>query len=187
LITHTPGGSFLECVEPPAFGGSQELGRIEHEDQAARLVEVDHASYEPRDLLGEHGRRLYRILEHTQHARHGIDDQTGAMTLRAHDDETPTLGILGGRHVEPTALIDDGQDVAAQVHDAFEELGGLRQAGNLGRELADLVDGLDRQPELVATQPEHEERLLPLPRRRQRLALDGAGMIAESPHDILPE
>ena len=41
----------LEGVETPALGRREELGRIEHEHDALRLLEVDHAANEPRDLL----------------------------------------------------------------------------------------------------------------------------------------
>ena len=68
--------------------------------------------------------------------------------------------VVERRHVEAAALVDHRQHLAAQVDHAFEELRRLGQARDLVGHARHLVDGLDRQAELVVAQAEDDE--LPL-------------------------
>ena len=149
--------AFWKASRRPRSAAVRSSDGIEHEHDALRLLEVDHAANEPRDLVGERGRRLDGARRHAQHVRHAVDDQPRAVALGPDHDEAPALGLARRRHVEAAALVDDGQHVAAQVHDALEEFRRLRQARDLRRHFADFVDGFDRQPELVLAQAEHQK------------------------------
>jgi hypothetical protein len=93
------------------------------------------------------------------------------VTLGFDHDQPPPIDFYERRHVEAPALVDDGQNVTAQIDDAFEEFRGFGQSGDLLRHPRDLYDGVDGQTELVVRETKDEECQLLAGARRRGLIL----------------
>lgn len=83
------------------------------------------------------------------------------MLLGSHNDEPATGGVLSGRHVEPATLINNGEDDAAQIDDAFQKFGRPWQPGDLLGNAGDFIDCFNRKRELIPVQFERQEAKVP--------------------------
>ena len=111
------------------------------------------------------------------------------MALGPDDDQAAAFQLLQRRHVEAATLIDDRQDLAAQIDDAFEELGRLRKARDLVGYARHFVDRFDGQAELVGAEAEHHELAFlaaGLPCLLPDLRAGSAGRL-QPLHDVLAE
>lgn len=105
--------SAFELVEQAALGAREKFSRIQNQKYSSLGLDVDHASYEPRNILGEVRRVLDGMCSRTQHFRDAVDDQARAMAARLNNDKPTPVALFQPRHIETLPLIDHGHDGAA--------------------------------------------------------------------------
>ena len=93
LITHRLGRLVWKVSSTPCSARRQQLRRIEQQHDAPRLLEVDDAAHQPRDIVREFRRRLDDSRRYAQHVRDAVDDESRAMALGLDDHEPAAFGV----------------------------------------------------------------------------------------------
>ena len=156
-----PGGVLPEDILllQLAYGSDIVVGKepVEVEQDKQPVLQLPDAA----DVFGfearnDWWRRLDRAGGNAQHLRHGVDHKTDDHVIDLDDNDTRML-VMGLR-VEPEApaQVDDGYDLAPQVDDTLDELGGARDLGDFHR-ADDFLNLQDIHTELLFTDAERHQ------------------------------
>ena len=138
----------------------RELIVRQQHDQPLAFVHLDDAIEEPAVHAMDDRRSFLDVLFLDVHdLADGVHDQAGGRSIQLDDHDPAVFLVIIGRHAEPRAGIDDGQDVAAEIGDAFDVARCLGHRGDLGQS-HDFLDGADVKAELDVIHHAGDEFLL---------------------------
>src|SRR4029077_7469836 len=116
----------------------QDLCQLDQDDQP--VFQFADAGDVIQFALFEDIRRVFDVAGgHLKDLRRGIDDESDQFAFHFSDQDTVLFVLIDLFFAEAFAQVDDGDDLAAKVDDAFNVIGRVRNRGDL-RNAHDLMD-----------------------------------------------